>query len=371
MKVGNTLQQLHHTCLKLKHAFRSRHPRIHLRDTQMTRSITGILMREGVVDCVMIGDGRGPFVDLLSQSQQMSISGSSGSGTSSGTSGNGGNGGIRTFADLLTEEQKQRMKVLQMTQKSVSEIHNMFGSDGSQLRHISSSDNNATTGESVFADGGRREQLLRIFGGRQDLINAYFPLQTNKSNNYTDNNNEEVIRVIPSLKSIKDHIPHVEMDTHISKVTAGDLEKVTWARDRRLWIDLHYSSSSSGSSGSSGIGDGSGAVTDVFLVSKGSRRVYMSLRGLYALLGRSYNHVIYSPSSPSSSNNSSSSNSSSMVMSRYVWTDDPRSVVVIRNRVSGAMMSVRQLLTSSSAVSDTMRDGGEDEPVFEVLCVAK
>jgi ribosomal protein S8 len=83
----------------------------------------------------------------------------------------------------------------------------------------------------------------------------------------------KAMKVLPALSTI--HVPSLNGS---APLTAHDLELLTWPKDRRLWLDLRYDRYEQP------------ALTDMFLVSRGSRRVRTTVEELEAVLsGRKYN----------------------------------------------------------------------------------
>jgi hypothetical protein len=132
------LQRLHHLCLKVKHGFRSHHPRTFIRDLPLYRGVVDVLVKEGFLAKVQPGDTRGPFVDILAtaQTQRLNVS-----------------------THVLTPQQMERLEMLQRMQAKLAGLHAAVGSDG--LRSVSLTDQHrAMTLDDDTAAVNKARQLL-------------------------------------------------------------------------------------------------------------------------------------------------------------------------------------------------------------------
>lgn len=206
-------QQLHHLCLKLKHAFLSRHPRTFLSDTRQFRGIIDVLYKQGFVAQVMPGDDRGPFVDLITSM----------------------NASKAQPASILTAKQHEKFEVLKRMQKKLVDLHAAVGSDGSRTLQ--------------YVDPATIQNKLDS------------ALITQMQGN------------LPAVASV--YLPDMQK---ADRLTPSDLLLLTWPQQRRLWLDLRYDQQQHP------------ALTDMAIVSRGSRRVYASPEELEDVMsGRSHN----------------------------------------------------------------------------------
>jgi ribosomal protein S8 len=237
------LQRIHHLCLRMKHAFRARHPRTHVPDTPTNRSIVGIMHREGLLTQVMPGDVRGPFVDICQTVRNSSASGLSGL---AGLSGLGSAGQVLDFAQVLTERQRERLEVLKRTRDILGRLHQLMGSDGSK---------------SIPLD---QEAWLKITSNQQHSSAG--------DDRFSDSEMLKAVSVLPSVDLVR--IPVLDRQS----TTPEDLQNLTWPVDRKLWLDLRFDAQMTP------------ALTDMFLVSRGSRKVYTTVAELDDVLhGRKFN----------------------------------------------------------------------------------
>lgn len=290
-------QELHHLCLRFKHAFRARHARTVVRDTPLSRSIVGLMQREGFLVSVMPGDKRGPFVDIIAATKQSRL----------------------PIASCLTQSQRERIQVMQQSRDTVLRLHrDYFESDGSQ----------------------RIDQIQ---------IQQYLDRVTtsNNNNSHTEKNGRfndlkllQSIQVVPSESDLpripvafSQLSPEPIKQPAAVECSANDLLQVTWNRDKMLWADLRYDSTQTP------------ALSDMFLVSRGSRRVLSSLRELDSVL------------------NGHSSNQ---------WNaGEIGSVVFVRHLASGQIMTGRDALLRSSQIQNNNPSSKWNGEQVEVLCVAK
>lgn len=286
-------QRLHHVCLKLQQCFNARHPRTFIRDTPMNRGVADILLKEGFLGSVMPGDDRGPFIDILTTAQLRDL----------------------PCESVLTERQKDRYKVVNHMRNTLAALHAAVGSDGMQT---------------VMLDDQQRQLIISHYGTPSDSGDQQSEIVNNPTldpsnllsaahNGYMNRQSRLAdLRLLPAVSMV--HLPKVngEKDNK-NQLSVQDLQYLTWPENRRLWLDLRYDSQNQP------------ALTQMSLISKGSRRVYTDPEELRQYFnGQAFNN----------------------------WkASEIGAVVIIHDAASGQLMTAKEAL--KRGVSG------------EVLCVAK
>ncbi|KAI3653166.1 hypothetical protein MP228_002591 [Amoeboaphelidium protococcarum] len=217
-------QKVHHLCLKIKHAAQAKHPRTFVRDTSMYRQILSILHREGFLSNVLPGDDRGPFVDILANArthiQNMSTE----------------NAQDYIHSSLLQSHQQMRLKAVQMTRQKVMELHQLCDSDGSSTVSVQDIKN-------------LDEIIKRIEAKDSDVEHPFFSTAALFKQ----------LDMIPSVASV--YVPDFN---DMSRITVQDLAMLTVPPHSNLWVDLKYDDQNRA------------ALSDMFMISKGSRKVFQT-----------------------------------------------------------------------------------------------
>jgi ribosomal protein S8 len=222
-------QRLHHLCLRLKHASLSRHPRTLTFDTPMTRGVLSILQREGFLSAVLPGDDRAPFID---HRQSPSI--------------------------VLSKGQLERVEMMKDMRRHLTRLHSMIGSDGS------------TTVDLTGVDLRFKDDPAAATVSNDDKLGVY-AASYSASREARIWSLKHLLSTLPAVPAISTVYIPPALDTSTAtslKLSAEDLQHITPAKDRRLWIEIQYSAHQVP------------ALTDMFLVSKSSRRVYTSIKEL-------------------------------------------------------------------------------------------
>ena len=166
---------------------------------------------------VLPGDDRGPYVDILNTIKRQQLP-------------------VESF---LTKEQMQRVETLRRMKEKTSELHQAFGSDGAKVVSLSEHPDFQTILDKF------REQ------------DAKLPHPC-----YSDADLLKSLSILPPVQSI--YVPELSL----RKLSPEDLQHITPAPDRRLWLDLKFDQQSRP------------ALTDMFIVSKGSLKVHCSAHEL-------------------------------------------------------------------------------------------
>jgi ribosomal protein S8 len=205
------LQRVHHLCLKLKHAYLSRTPRVSAPDIPSYRGILNILWKEGFVYDVMPGDERGPFVELISERKANN-------------------------SDFLLRHQKLRLDVLKDVRAKVLHFHSLLN----------------TPVESFVANNDKRfQQLVKNLEQQQQN-------KVSVNDRFSDYALLKDLVAVPPASSVR--VPPEDF----TKWQVQDLMEVTEPSKKRLWVNLRYDRQLEP------------ALTDMFLVSKPSRKVFVT-----------------------------------------------------------------------------------------------
>lgn len=226
-------QRLHHLCVKIKNAFNSRHPRTFVKDVPLFRSVLDILYREGFIANIQPGDARGPFVDLAAEATALTSAAPSNSST---------------FLNFLTPPQREKLLILTKMRERLASLHKLVESDPKVAKTLSSALN------SQKLQSGSPSSSTLIF--KRPISDA------------------ELLKWMPTLPPLTSiHLPAAN-----STLTAQDLAHLTPSHERYLWLEPRYDQNQQP------------VLTNMFIVSKGSRKVHATADELEQVLsGRARN----------------------------------------------------------------------------------
>lgn len=189
-----------------------------------------ILHKEGFLSGIYPGDERGPYVDILATIRNQNLS----------------------IYDTFTNGQLKTLESYKMAKSKMVEFHAHFASDGSKA-----------------VDIGKHKKFQEVLAS----------LKSNESLNPPSNPAMsdfillKSLSILPAFNSV--YVPDF---SDLSKISADDLQHITPKKDRKIWVDLRYDLQNRP------------AISDMFMVSRGSRKVYTSAENLRDVLtGRKYN----------------------------------------------------------------------------------
>lgn len=212
------LQRLHHVCLKVKHACLSRHPRTVIRDSPVNRSVMQILYKQGFISQAVPGDTRGPFYP--------------------------GDTSLDTSEQSLSKTQKERLEIYKRLAQCLTVCHEQLGTNPQQ--------------DSMLLSPEQKMKLLEMSSSSES--SSSLPLNSRLWMEFVQG-----LTWLPALKDVPLPVTQKDADAeslNLNNLTTDQKLVLTWPKDRRLWIDLRYDPANQP------------ALVDMFLVSKGSRKVF-------------------------------------------------------------------------------------------------